>query len=82
MQQQMRRLSIKVEREKLLLSALPELSVEILDHASAHGRVTVRDMVAVTGASRNTLKEHFKLLHENGHLELHGKGRGAWYALK
>jgi Fic family protein len=82
MQQQMRRLAKKVEREKLLLSALPELSVQILDHARAHGRVTVREMVTVTGASRNTLKEHFKLLLENGHLELHGKGRGAWYGLK
>lgn len=82
MQQQMRRLAKKVEREKLLLSALPELSVQILDHARAHGRVTVREMVAITGASRNTLKEHFKSLLENGHLELYGKGRGAWYGLK
>ena len=82
MQQQMRRLAKKVEREKLLLSALPELSVQILDHARAHGRITVREMVSITGASRNTLKEHFKSLLENSHLELHGKGPGAWYRLK
>lgn len=82
LQQQMRRLAQKVEREKLFVSALPELSVQILDHARAHGRVTVREMVAVTGASRNTLKEHFKSLLDNGHLELHGKGRGAWYSLR
>ena len=82
LQQQMKRLAKKVEREKLLLSALPELSVQILDHARAHGRVTVREMVAITRASRNTLKEHFKSLLENSHLELHGKGRGAWYSLK
>lgn len=81
LKQQMMRLAKKVEREKLLLSALPELSVQILDHARAHGRVTVRDMVAVTGTSRNTLKEHFKTLLENQNLELHGKGRGAWYSL-
>ena len=82
MQQQMSRLAKKVEREKLLLSVLPELSVQILDHARAHGRVTVREMVTITGVSRNTLKEHFKSLLENGHLELHGKGRGAWYGLR
>nr|WP_306264569.1 Fic family protein [Pararhizobium sp. IMCC3301] len=82
LQQQMRRLAHKVEREKLLLSALPALSVQILDHARAHGRVTVREMVIVTGASRNTLKEHFRSLHQNGHLDLHGKGRGAWYSLR
>jgi len=82
LQQQMKRLAKKVKREKLLLSALPELSVQILDHARAHGRVTVREMVAITGASRNTLKEHFKALLESQNLELHGKGRGAWYSLK
>jgi Fic family protein len=82
LQQQMRRLSKKVEREKLLISALPEHSIQILDHIRAHGRATIREMVTITGVSRNTLKEHFKSLLESGHIELHGKGRGAWYSLK
>ena len=82
LQQQVQRLARKVEREKLLLSALPALSIQILDHARAHGRVSVRDMVTISGVSRNTLKEHFKSLLRDGHLELHGKGRGAWYSLK
>ena len=82
LQQQVQRLAVKVEREKHLLSALPELSIQILDHARAHGRVSVREMVTITGVSRNTLKEHFKSLLRDGHLELHGKGRGAWYSLK
>jgi len=82
LQQQMRRLAKKVEREKLLISALPELSIQILDHVRAHGRATIREMVTITGVSRNTLKEHFKSLLESGHIELHGKGRGAWYSLK
>lgn len=82
LQQQMRRLAKKVEREKLLISTLPEYSIQILDHIRAHGRATIREMVTITGVSRNTLKEHFKSLLENGHIELHGKGRGAWYSLK
>jgi Fic family protein len=82
LQQQVQRLAGKVEREKLLLSALPELSIQILDHARGHGRVSVREMVAISGVSRNTLKEHFKSLSRDGHLELHGKGRGARYSLK
>ena len=82
LQQQMRRLAKKVEREKLLISTLAELSIQILDHIRAHGRATVREMVTVTDVSRNTLKEHFKSLLESGHIELHGKGRGAWYSLK
>ncbi len=82
LKQQMLRLSVKVEREKILLSAMPELSVQILEQAKQHGRVTVADMVNLTGVSRNTLKMHFKSLSEKGHLVLNGKGRGSWYALK
>lgn len=82
LKQQMSRLSAKVEREKILISALPELSVQILEQAKQHGRVTVADMVKLTGVSRNTLKMHFKSLTEKGHLVLRGKGRGAWYALR
>ena len=77
LQRQMRRLRGKVERERLLLAQLPDLAMQILDHA----RVTVADAVTITGASRNTLKLHFKTLRERGLLALHGQGRGAWYSL-
>ena len=40
------------------------------------GRVSVADAVLVTGASRNTLKGHFRTLAEAGHLNRHGAGRG------
>ncbi|PZQ45010.1 MAG: Fic family protein [Micavibrio aeruginosavorus] len=82
LQQQMKRLAKKVEREKIVLSALPELSVQILEYAREHGRVTIGDMAKLTGVSRNTLKEHFRQLVEKGHIILHGSGRGAWYSLK
>jgi Fic family protein len=78
---QVRNLAKKVEREKIVLSALPELSVQILDYAREHGRVTMGDMVKLTGISRNTLKEHFRSLTEKGHLVMHGGGRGSWYTL-
>jgi Fic family protein len=81
LQRQMRRLRGKVERERLLLAKLPDLAIQILDHARDHGRVTIADAVAITGASRNTLKVHFKTLRERGLLALHGQGRGAWYSL-
>jgi Fic family protein len=81
LQQQMRRLARKVEREKIVLAALPELSVRIVEFAREHGRVTVSDVVKLTGTSRNTLKQHFRRLVAQGHLALHGSGRGAWYAL-
>ena len=81
LQQQMRRLAKKVEREKIVLAALPELSMRIIEHAREHGRVTISDIVKLTGTSRNTLKQHFRQLVAQGHLALHGSGRGAWYAL-
>lgn len=82
LQQQKARLAKKIEREKLVLSDLPELSVQVLDQAREHGRVSIGDMVKLTGASRNTLKEHFRALVERGHLTMHGKGRGVWYSLR
>jgi Fic family protein len=81
LQQQMKRLAKKVEREKIVLAALPELSLRIIEHAREHGRVTISDIVKLTGTSRNTLKQHFRQLVALGHLALHGGGRGAWYAL-
>ncbi len=81
LQQQMKRLAKKVEREKIVLAALPELSVRIIEHAREHGRVTISDIVRLTGTSRNTLKQHFRDLVVQRHLALHGSGRGAWYAL-
>jgi hypothetical protein len=41
LQRQMKRLAKKVEREKIVLSAIPELSVKILEHAREHGRVPI-----------------------------------------
>jgi hypothetical protein len=38
-------------------------------------------MIRATGASRSTLKEHFKRLLEQGQLVRHGTGKATWYAL-
>lgn len=81
LQLQIKRLSKKVERERIVLSALPELSLQILEHARAHGRVTIGGMTKLTDMNRNTLKKHFSRLVEQGHLVLKGAGRGAWYVL-
>ena len=80
--EQVRRLEKKVEREKIVLAALPELSLQIVEFAREHGRVTMMDVIKLTGASRNTLKQHFRNLTERNHLEQHGSGRGVWYGLK
>jgi Fic family protein len=81
LQQQKRRLAVKVEREKNALAALPELAVKILDYVRDQGRVTTRDMVREYGASPNTLKVTFTSLVEKGLLLRHGAGRSTWYGL-
>ena len=80
--EQVRRLEKKVEREKLVLASLPELSLQIVEFAREHGRVTIGDVIRLTGASRNTLKAHFRKLVERGHLGPQGSGRGVWYELR
>jgi Fic family protein len=80
--EQMRRLEKKVEREKIVLAAMPELQLQIVEFAREHGRVTIGEAIKLTGASRNTLKQHFRTLVERGALNLHGSGRGVWYDLR
>src|SRR5688572_19017427 len=79
---QKNRLAEKIARENIVLADLPELSVRIIEFAREHGRVSTGDMVKFMGASRNTLKQHFRQLVERGHLVRHGGGRTTWYALR
>lgn len=72
----------KIEREKIVLATLPELSLQIVEFAREHGRVTIGDAIQLTGVSRNTLKQHFRSLVGRGHLNQQGRGRGVWYELK
>ncbi|WP_027810256.1 Fic family protein [Burkholderia cenocepacia] len=80
--EQVRRLEKKVEREKIVLASLPALSLQIVEFAREHGRITMAEAIKLTGSNRNTLKPHFRALVECEHLEQHGSGRGVWYGLK
>nr|WP_315192417.1 Fic family protein [uncultured Albidiferax sp.] len=80
--EQVRRLEKKVERERIVLATLPDLSLQIVEFAREHGRITIGNAIKLTGASRNTLKQHFRNLVEQGHLNQQGGGRGVWYELK
>jgi len=64
-------------REEMLS---PELST-IMDHVHRHGRITTGEALALTGAPRPTVRSWLSKLVREEQLALHGKGRGAWYAL-
>ena len=80
--EQVRRLEKKVAREKIVLAALPELSLQIVEFAREHGRITMADAIRLTGSSRNTLKQHLRHLVEKAYLNQRGSGRGVWYELR
>lgn len=79
LQQQKERLEKKIERERILIEMLPKLAVEILELARQHGRLTIGQIVKITGANRNTVKKHLQTLVTAKHLSQHGKGKGTWY---
>ncbi len=71
-------LARKVEVEQRI-AELPPLAADLLHLAQTRGRVTLREAVAATGGSRNTLKVHLRRLVTEGRLRRAGRGRGTWY---
>jgi len=65
-----------------MMGAMSELAARIVELTREQGRLTIADAVKLTGANRNTLKQHFRTLVNDGHLELHGQARGAWYSIR
>ena len=71
----------KIQRERLILGDLPKLSQTILELCQEHGRVTVAQIVRLTGANRNTIKDHLRKLTKAKQINQHGAGRGTWYGV-
>ena len=82
MAEQVRRLNRKVERERLVLAELPSMSLRIVEFTREHGRITMSEAMRLTAGNRNTLKQHFRNLMDQGYLAIKGAGRGSWYELK
>lgn len=79
LQQQKKRLEKKIERERIMVDTLPELSVQILELAREQGRITISHVVKITDANRNTVKKHLQALVSANYLTQHGTGKGTWY---
>jgi Fic family protein len=81
LQRQKIQLEKRLERERILLGSLPELSLQLLEACQERGRINVAEAVRWTGANRSTIKDHLTRLTKTGYLARHGAGRGTWYAL-
>jgi len=68
--------------EEIALKGLPEHAERILQYLSEHSRITTREASELTGAGVPTTKARLKKLVQDGHIELHGQGRGAFYQRK
>jgi Fic family protein len=80
--EQKKRLETKLEREKLLLTKLPQLSQQIVELIKSRGRITISEVETITGANRNTIKKHLEALVSNNHIQKQGATKGAWYSFK
>jgi len=66
--------------EEVLLSKLPELSLQILEVIRSRGQASISQIVALTKANRNTVKAHLKKLVEQQKLVQEGTGKGTRYS--
>lgn len=75
-------LAIKIEQEKTASdSSLPLLSVQILKLLRERERLTIAQIVEITGANQNTLKVRLRELVNEGRIKRHGKARATWYSI-
>lgn len=81
LQQQKQRLQKKIERERIVMETLPELSLQIVEAVKDQGRITIGEIVKITGANRNTIKKHLAALVAANHIVQNGTGKGTWYGL-
>ncbi|MCB1513179.1 MAG: winged helix-turn-helix transcriptional regulator, partial [Hyphomicrobiaceae bacterium] len=79
LQQQKCRLEKKIERERIVMATLPELSLQIIEAIRDRGRMTISEIVKLTGANRNTVKKHLAALTAANHITQQGIGKGTWY---
>ena len=69
-------------KDELAATQMPRLSLQIIELIRSRGPSSVAEVVAATGANRNTIKVHFRDLVANGHLIAEGAGRGVTYRIK
>jgi Fic family protein len=78
---QKQRLEVRLQQEQFLVKqALSALEEQMMAIFKNRGKATIAELVILTSSSRNTLKSSLKKLVNLQLIELHGKGRGAFYS--
>lgn len=71
-------LKMKVEKENLL-NTLPKLSEDIISILKQYDKLSMGEIVKLTGANRNTVKSHVFNLVKAHKIKQAGKGKGTFY---
>ena len=74
-------LEVKVSREHILLSQMPETAQIIFDILRSRGKITIGELEKLTSVSRSTLRRNLENLVKNKQIQQNGTGKGTWYAL-
>jgi Fic family protein len=74
-------LDIKISREQILLTLMPETAHSIMEVLRSRGRITMGGLEQMTSINRNTLRKNLEILVKNKQIQQNGQGKGTWYSL-
>ena len=81
LQKQKVHLQTKLDREEILLHAMPTLATVILDLLKKQGPLKIGDLLQLTQANRNTLKKTLATLVKNRLIVQNSRGKSTFYTL-
>lgn len=70
-----------IKTDKIDSADLPTLSVQVLKLLQKNERLTISEIISLTGANQNTLKVRLRELVNENRITRHGKARATWYSL-
>ena len=78
---QKRSLQEKIEREQTLQLHVSDYAATLLHLIEEHGKLSLSELVHLTGFNKNTTKKHVQELVKKQQVIMHGKARATWYTV-
>lgn len=78
---QKRVLQEKVEREQALQLYVSDYAATLLNLIEEHGKLSLSELVRLTGFNKNTTKKHVQELVKKQQIIMHGRARATWYTV-
>ncbi len=78
---QKRNLQEKIEREQTLRLHVSDYAATLLSLIEEHGKLSLSELVYLTGFNKNTTKKHVQELVKKQQVIMHGKARATWYTV-